>query len=833
MTVVDARRLLVVFGLLAPLLGVGTAIAQAPQLFPSTAAPAAPAPSPAPAGPAQPAPPQPIPIPDIIRRAEEVAARLRVLEQAAAARGEIDTIERRLSAHAEDVRSRHGPVTRALSDSPSASMLDNLAGPLVAARTVLSGWADALSRHATEAERELAEIAELRQSWQATRTEARRTGAPPPVLARVDATLAALGAAEAAVREQRARILLLQDRVSKETEAVEKILAEISSARTQRPILSRDGLPFWRIGAVAPSLQEVPARVREFIAADGAAIRRFVETHQAIIPFHILLWLGLSAGFLILYRRVPADVADDPNLVDAAQILQYPFAGALLIALFMTPWLYGELPRAPRTVVSLLGVIPVMRIYTVLAPRPLRSSFFALTVFFLLERLDDVAEVVPLFDQLVFLAEMAGAIVVIVIIARLGRAEGQQAPPVVRMLGLAMLGALITAFLFAALGYVRLGRLIGSGALSVGYFAMVAQAAFRVAHGLVAYALRIRPFTYLRLVRRNRVLIERRAAGILWWLAVMTWMLATLANLGALRQTLGALSTALGATITRGNLSISLGDVLAFALTVWLSFLVSRLVRFVLDEDVFPRLPLARGVPNMVATLLHYSILLVGLILAIAAMGVDLNRVTILVSAFGVGIGFGLQTVVNNFVSGLILLVERSIQVGDVIELGQMSGEVRSIGIRSSLVRTAEGGDVIVPNGQLASERVTNWTLSDRMRRVDLRLRVALDADAERVLALLRQVCENHPGVLRDPAPLVSFNGVGDNALLFDIYTWTPRIEDTLTLKTSLGLAVLNTLKRDGIQIPVPSLEIRMHEAAADLAARAAGRAPTPRDRAG
>jgi potassium-dependent mechanosensitive channel len=392
---------------------------------------------------------------------------------------------------------------------------------------------------------------------------------------------------------------------------------------------------------------------------------------------------------------------------------------------------------------------------------------------------------------------------------------------------------LIAAFLFAALGYVRLGRLIGSGALSVGYFAMVAQAAFRVAHGLVAYALRIRPFTYLRLVRRNRVLIERRAAGILWWLAVMTWMLATLANLGALRQTLGALSTALGATITRGNLSISLGDVLAFALTVWLSFLVSRLVRFVLDEDVFPRLPLARGVPNMVATLLHYSILLVGLILAIAAMGVDLNRVTILVSAFGVGIGFGLQTVVNNFVSGLILLVERSIQVGDVIELGQMSGEVRSIGIRSSLVRTAEGGDVIVPNGQLASERVTNWTLSDRMRRVDLRLRVALDADAERVLALLRQVCENHPGVLRDPAPLVSFNGVGDNALLFDIYTWTPRIEDTLTLKTSLGLAVLNTLKRDGIQIPVPSLEIRMHEAAADLAARAAGRAPTPRDRAG
>ena len=102
----------------------------------------------------------------------------------------------------------------------------------------------------------------------------------------------------------------------------------------------------------------------------------------------------------------------------------------------------------------------------------------------------------------------------------------------------------------------------------------------------------------------------------------------------------------------------------AFALTVWLAFAVSRLIRFILEEDIYPRLPLARGVPNMVSTLLHYGILLVGFILAVAAMGVDLNRVTILARAFGVGIGFGLQTVVNNFVSGLILLVERSIRSG-------------------------------------------------------------------------------------------------------------------------------------------------------------------------
>jgi potassium efflux system protein len=109
-----------------------------------------------------------------------------------------------------------------------------------------------------------------------------------------------------------------------------------------------------------------------------------------------------------------------------------------------------------------------------------------------------------------------------------------------------------------------------------------------------------------------------------------------------------------------------------------------------------------------------------------------------------------------------------------------------------------------------------------------------MEADPERVLRLLREVCENHPGVLRDPAPLVSFTGIGDNALLFEVYAWTPRIEDSLTLKTSLGLAVLNNLKRDGIEIPLPRLEIRMHEATtADLAARGGGPPIPPPSRAG
>ena len=176
-------------------------------------------------------------------------------------------------------------------------------------------------------------------------------------------------------------------------------------------------------------------------------------------------------------------------------------------------------------------------------------------------------------------------------------------------------------------------------------------------------------------------------------------------------------------------------ELVAFAVTVWLAFVVSRLARFVLEEDVYPRVSLARGIPYTVSTLLHYVILLLGFIFAVAAMGVDLNRVTILVGAFGVGIGFGLQAVVNNVVSGFILLFERFIQVGDAIQIGDLAGEVRRSGIRSSMVRTWEGAEVSCPRHP--HRRSLQLDLSEPPAQVDRR--VGADTGTRAQLIALRE----------------------------------------------------------------------------------------------
>ena len=186
---------------------------------------------------------------------------------------------------------------------------------------------------------------------------------------------------------------------------------------------------------------------------------------------------------------------------------------------------------------------------------------------------------------------------------------------------------------------------------------------------------------------------------------------------------------------------------------------------------------LGRGLRQVFSTLLHYALLLVGFLVALAALGVDLTKITILASALGVGIGFGLQNVVNNFVSGFVLLFERRIDVGDAVQIGDVSGRMQQMGIRACTVRTWEGAEVIVPNATLISDKVTNWTLSDRRRRIDLAVGVAYGTAPGRMIELLLTVARAHPQVLSEPAPSALFRGFGESALKFEVQCWTDRFE--------------------------------------------------------
>jgi small-conductance mechanosensitive channel len=244
----------------------------------------------------------------------------------------------------------------------------------------------------------------------------------------------------------------------------------------------------------------------------------------------------------------------------------------------------------------------------------------------------------------------------------------------------------------------------------------------------------------------------------------------------------------------------TLGKLLVLAvLLALLVYFNRRFTRWVVDS-LLARRNLDIGVRQAVGALLRYAIATLGVVVILQAVGIDLSAFTVLAGALGVGLGFGLQNVASNFVSGLIIMFERPIKVGDRIEVGGVSGEVRRIGARSTTVVTDENIAVIVPNSQFVSELVTNWSHTGELTAFLVRVRLGWQTDAELVRRLLLEAAAEHPDVLRDPEPEVELRDLR-GGLHFALQVWsTQYLQHEGKLKSELNLAILEKLKRHHLE---------------------------------
>jgi small-conductance mechanosensitive channel len=261
--------------------------------------------------------------------------------------------------------------------------------------------------------------------------------------------------------------------------------------------------------------------------------------------------------------------------------------------------------------------------------------------------------------------------------------------------------------------------------------------------------------------------------------------------------------------IARGVLEVTPGNILSAVSIAVVTFLVARLIRFALREELLPRLNVSAGVVHSVVTLVNYTVIAFGIILAAATAGFSGTQLTVVFGALGVGIGFGLQTIVGNFISGLVLIFERPIKVGDRVQTVDHFGIVTDIGIRASTIRKFDGSEVVVPNGDLVSKEVINWTRSDQVRRVEVLFRAPLGTDPKQVLAILIRVAEAHPLVLDTPAPAAWMVGFGESSSDFRLFAWT-RVENYFVVLSELHVAVFEAARDAGVEIPVPKRDLRV-----------------------
>jgi len=621
------------------------------------------------------------------------------------------------------------------------------------------------------------------------------------------------------LRPQRDDLLDLLQRATHLRSKINGLNNELNSrrARLGRELRQSEAEPLWLLfSRPALNAQAVEAERN----AQWLSITNYVQAH--VINVIVLALLFLVGSFSAM-RGLRVGLSNDHpgfSLSATRRVIKHCAGSAFLLALL---GIIIFSPPAPSAVYDLLWLfvpIPAALLFNAATGGIIRFTLWALVLSLLLLPFRILLELTPWLDRITICAQvLLISTALLYDLRRKGRtALALHFPPwgINLIVGVLLL-TLLFAFYANLVGHVGLARSLRNGVIGCMGFAMLYFVTFHILLGLGIALLRSAGGQFSLLVRKRREAIEQLLYSLLRGFAVIGWIAASLFAFAVSDQFPIYVQKMMDANIVVGEAHIAAGALITAALCLFATYVALRVFRAMLDDEILPRLRITQGVAYAISMLSRYVVAIIGFLFALSAAGIDLSKMTLLAGAVGVGIGFGLQNIVNNFVSGLILLIEQPIHVGDLVETSSASGTVKHIGIRASTITTFQGADVIVPNGELISRDLLNWTRSNRSRRIDINVGVAYGSDPQQVQHLLVESIMDHPMVRSKPEPVALFIGFGESSLDFRLQVWVTDASDATKISSDLRNSILLSLAKNHIEIPFPQRDIWMRKPAATL----------------
>lgn len=658
------------------------------------------------------------------------------------------------------------------------------------------------------------------QVWQLTYQQAAEKEVPAELLSNVRNAANNLMAFEKQTKDYNYNFLRLQTRINRLRQTVVETIQALYDKRNSETynLLYQRHRPIWQVFGQKIQGGEAGQEDHESFTDLGLRTSEIFRTHRE--KFYVLLVFGLALSLYVFYLRkqlaksIGRDTASretsESYLLFRSPVLVVAF---ILVFTSMLQLLGGARFLEDLLVISLL----ILSIFVIKhrIPERFRGLIYFSILFIALDSIKTYIWFASLHYRLYMLLEallMAG--VVFYFTRPYLKTRLQLASP----LGKIMIRLVPLAYVLCAvsivsniLGYTNLSDLALKVCTKSGISAIIAFAIFQVFHTVIISWLEQRFHNAANPDLNQLAFLKKRTRQSLRYLVLFLFLLGFLSIIEELRNVQDFLSNALNEPYVVGNLSFTWGNILMFLFILALSYLVSRLLAFLISDQygLMYYFKFPKGIPAAISLVMRYSVLVFGVILALSYLNVDLTQFNLMAGALGLGIGFGLQTVIANFVSGIILVFERPILPGDTIEVNNLLGRVSKIGIRASSISTYDGAEVVVPNMNLLSNDLINWTLSDSIKRVEILVGTTYDADPNRVLAILKECATRFDYVIREREPMALFTRFGDSSLDFRLLFWVP-FEMGLQAKSDVSIAIYNALREAGIEIPFPQRDVHI-----------------------
>ena len=673
-----------------------------------------------------------------------------------------------------------------------------------------------LTKRAASLEEQIQLLDAQRAQWQLTADQIRGVPGIESIAERVRQQLDRMQATRREAQNYMNSVLILQNQISQEDQRATEMLFLVRQTleEDRARILQPDSEPLWRASYTREPADAQPG-IRRFFERSVNNAAEFVRTHGPATIGLAAVYVFVLLGLLVL-RRYVLRLEPTSASLELTKWLKAPYGMAFLFGLLIASGYVASAPLSIAFIFYLLYISPVLYLLGPIAQPPWRTLVYAAATYYALQGLYLLTQLPPFLTRIVHGLLVGSAIVTLIWMSRPGRVRqalsqnGRAA--LFACCVYADLACLVLSLLANVFGFFSLAQLLGTAALT-GPFVGIAM--YSTAHVLIL-------MITLALDRQRMIpLVQNEESSARWWAARLVTLAAAFLWLKSMLQLLTIYDPAVDAAshflqrpISFQKASFTIGGMLNVILVMLGGYTLANVFIFLFKTVVLPRVPLQRGLPHAISSITYYVLLLAVALFALSATGVELNKFTVLTGAMGVGLGFGLQNIVNNFVSGIILLCERPIHLGDTVEVKGLVGTVRRIGARSSTVVTFQGAEVIIPNSNLLSDQVINWTLSSQWRRVDIKVGIAYGTDPDTVLKLLVSVAKSHPGVLVERPPVAFFMGFGESALNFELRFWCAHQDMWLQLQSDVTVAIARALRDAGIVTPFPQRELYVHTAA-------------------